>query len=854
MNQWIHHFAQEIDPTSGAPSENAKDPNRTIFIVPDSKLEWLNKKIESLNKVAKKLGTQPVGYKVLEQNIAQTNVNQDWAETGNTDQSLVSDVRTATKIEIFGEAPSIKGWKFVSRILHGEDGNILKTVPGEALPPQFRTVVPQCQHCGYRRRRNDTFVLKNEATEEYKQVGSNCLSDFLGHASPGLYASFAENMADFSSELSALEDDWEGGRGGGFSRSIDIRYYLRMVYAIIKRYGWLGRGAASEVGKAATADQALNLIYSRDQETIKKRDAAIQELSTDDKQMLSDALAWARSLKDGSDEQKDQLSDYYWNLAVACSQDRVKKSTEGIVASLPIAYDKAVLKTIRPDKVNAVGEKGQTVVVKGTVAEEKSVDGHVVYDIMTNDNKMVRATFPSEQQLQGKEVVLEGVITGFTRKFNYVVSSLSRVKFLNADQFEIRQQEVSKEQQQAAQGPKPEYVVGEKVTANLTILKMKEMETQYGMTTLVSMVDDFGMSVKWWASNPKELTEGEKVNMTFTVKNVGAYNGVPDVTITRPKINSRAMEEGSDDARLTVSEANAIKKQIKSIQSEFEGLLFGYEVSIDEYSPVQELLKVQEDMVKAIQSVFPVDYYYLSSVKKENAFNGNAEQFVEATIDSLKRQAGTVRTFEQFMETKKYKQFSLDSERQRFETFKDKLSNSVSEVEKAQSTFNHPGWMSSVIRNIFSSSPSVFQKVVRMHEGGNNIEMVFYNLDRSQWLDKFNEVLTKYIPLTEQQYEIEKQNIITESQEEYNKEVQIINKKNQEAQEIEQNKEGYVQKLNEIARTTSIGKYLETAPRRNQLHATYRDLRNKLSESAAAVKLYGPKAKRANWIYRLIAS
>ncbi len=285
---------------------------------------------------------------------------------------------------------------------------------------------------------------------------------------------------------------------------------------------------------------------------------------------------------------------------------------------------------------------------------------------------------------------------------------------------------------------------------------------------------------------------------------------------------------------------------IKSIQSEFEGLLFGYEVSIDEYSPVQEPLKVQEDMVKVIQSVFPVNYYYLSSVKKENAFNGNTEQFVEATIDSLKRQAGTVRTFEQFMETRKYKQFSLESDYQIFENFKQKLSNSVSAVEKAQSIYS--------IRHIFSSSPNIFQKVVRMYEGGNNIEMVFMNLDPSQWPAKFNEVLTKYIPLTEQQYEIEKKNIVTESQEEYNREVQIINKKNQEAQEIEQNKEGYVQKLNEIARTTSIGKYLETAPGRNQLHATYRDLKNKLSESAAAVKMYGPKAKRANWIHRLVVS
>ncbi len=47
MDQWIYHFAQEVDPNA-ANQESPKDTNRTIYIIPDSKLEWLNKKIESL--------------------------------------------------------------------------------------------------------------------------------------------------------------------------------------------------------------------------------------------------------------------------------------------------------------------------------------------------------------------------------------------------------------------------------------------------------------------------------------------------------------------------------------------------------------------------------------------------------------------------------------------------------------------------------------------------------------------------------------------------------------------------------------------------------------------------------------
>ena len=185
MSNWLSKVAVGDEIIQPAPQE---EKNRTIFIVPDTKLPWLDKKIESLNKVAKKLALPPVGYKVIETNITQSINDPDGGE--------IAQIRTATKIEIFGEAPILKGWKFIARILHDEGGNVLKSVPGEELPPQYRTIEPKCEHCGYKRKRNDTFVLKNITTKEYKQVGSNCLSDFLGHSSPGLYASFAENMAD----------------------------------------------------------------------------------------------------------------------------------------------------------------------------------------------------------------------------------------------------------------------------------------------------------------------------------------------------------------------------------------------------------------------------------------------------------------------------------------------------------------------------------------------------------------------------------------------------------------------------------------------------------------------------------
>lgn len=123
----------------------------------------LSAMIEKYNRRSVKLGVAPLKFSV---------------------QTIVTMVKGEEKkhleVSFEGDPAKINGWEFLGTIQHVEGANILRSVSGrEELPEAFRTVKPHCEHCEHKRSRKDTFILKSEDT--FKQIGRNCLRDFLGH-------------------------------------------------------------------------------------------------------------------------------------------------------------------------------------------------------------------------------------------------------------------------------------------------------------------------------------------------------------------------------------------------------------------------------------------------------------------------------------------------------------------------------------------------------------------------------------------------------------------------------------------------------------------------------------------------
>src|ERR1700687_229679 len=96
------------------------------------------------------------------------------------------------------ECPKIDGFEFAAVIspVTDEDGkligNILRMVPGfnGTLPEHFRQATNHCDHCNTDRKRLETFVIAN--ADGYKQVGRNCLANYLGLTNPHMLAELAQ--------------------------------------------------------------------------------------------------------------------------------------------------------------------------------------------------------------------------------------------------------------------------------------------------------------------------------------------------------------------------------------------------------------------------------------------------------------------------------------------------------------------------------------------------------------------------------------------------------------------------------------------------------------------------------------
>lgn len=93
------------------------------------------------------------------------------------DENDKVSVRRFVLVEAEGTS-IVNGWKFVATLNHTEEGNIIRAACDIEIPERFYTCSPCCEHCNSNRPRKETYIVLNEKTGEFKQVGKSCLKDF----------------------------------------------------------------------------------------------------------------------------------------------------------------------------------------------------------------------------------------------------------------------------------------------------------------------------------------------------------------------------------------------------------------------------------------------------------------------------------------------------------------------------------------------------------------------------------------------------------------------------------------------------------------------------------------------------
>lgn len=290
------------------------------FEVPTANLPKLEKKVAKLARRSARLGCGPITMERVAE--AQRKVRREGRPPRIVDIAVIT---------VSGPAPKIPGWTFGGTLEHLqlEDGtrmNLLRTII-DGVPEEFRTAKPWCAHCDVDRRWRDTFLVKHDETGEWKQVGRNCIADFLGHPAAAEMAEAAEWLREIDD--CARDEDGDEGEEGYGSRIPDaweLKVFLAHCYEAMAVEGWRGRKQAEIDGGLTTGGSAvLALNPPKGQRYVAPNEQALAR--------AAEAIEWAADLEPSD-------NDFLWNVRAIAKVNVVSWRTSGMAAAIACAYER----------------------------------------------------------------------------------------------------------------------------------------------------------------------------------------------------------------------------------------------------------------------------------------------------------------------------------------------------------------------------------------------------------------------------------------------------------------------------------------------------------------------------------
>lgn len=295
----------------------------TAYAIPRLRFDRLADEVSRLNRRADRLGVAPLRFATTgaEWCTFARKVNQ------HTGQLEVVQRREVVEVELEGGSIRLPGWTFCGTLEHlGAAGDvILRAVPGETIPETYRTATKACDHCGLDRQRNDTFVVRSDAGE-FRQVGRSCTADYLGSVDPQRLASWLEAVHEALATGGDEDDDGYGSGGRGLPDSYRPDEVVAVAEGSIRAFGY--RKAAETASTKGIVQDWLS--GGREWRKLVERG---MEVTAEDYDRAQAAVEWATS---------QGGNDYLANLATYARQERVGGRAVGLLASLPVAYARAL--------------------------------------------------------------------------------------------------------------------------------------------------------------------------------------------------------------------------------------------------------------------------------------------------------------------------------------------------------------------------------------------------------------------------------------------------------------------------------------------------------------------------------
>lgn len=275
---------------------------------------------------------------------------------------------TCYPVQVSAELVAMKGWLLVGQLdFTLGDTPIIRTVPGREVPDLKPT--PGCDHCHRRGVRYRTYVVQNEQTGEYRQVGSTCVADYLGW-DPVRTAALATMLV----EDWRFDDDDEG-RNWKSKPYAFVEEIVTMAACFIRGTGWISRSdQRAGLKDFATADFVEDGLFDP---------KAWEAVTKEDKKLAQDTLEHVRGIQ-------NPRSDYVQNLTVLANYDdplygrKVIRKNLGLVCSMIPFYQRAMEQEAERKRKAAaaghcnehLGEVGQRLEVTAYCESVRFIEGY----------------------------------------------------------------------------------------------------------------------------------------------------------------------------------------------------------------------------------------------------------------------------------------------------------------------------------------------------------------------------------------------------------------------------------------------------------------------------------------------
>lgn len=243
-------------------------------------------------------------------------------------------------VEVNGTA-KIDNWECVAVLEIHEVGNIIRRINTEIdIPTRFKNTENICEHCNSKRQRNNLYVIHNTETDEWKQVGGNCLKLYTGGLSLEYVAAFMDGITELE------EFDGIVGHGKAYYNVEEIISY---AYEVINKTGYFNAQAVLPTKFIVsnlmhnTLNKAIEFI---NQEFMRlKFDVRICEHDfhrEDTKNVVEQIIDYYMNLEDNSE--------FVHNIKVMLDEKYVLAKNFGFLCYLPEGYARHIQKEVEKAK------------------------------------------------------------------------------------------------------------------------------------------------------------------------------------------------------------------------------------------------------------------------------------------------------------------------------------------------------------------------------------------------------------------------------------------------------------------------------------------------------------------------